>query len=412
MARMTTSTKPKAAKPAAQAPQQHSDRAHALLSASGANRWLNCTPSARLEDKYGEHKTSVYAEEGTLAHEMSELYIRHDVLDNITPEEFDAGLERIMAHELFNSEMLDVVPIYVEYVATETRAAKEVNPLATTEIEQVLDLTEYVPESFGTADCVIINDDVMEVIDLKYGKGVPVYATHNKQLMLYGLGALRKYDTLFDIKKVKLTIVQPRINNISTWEISVEDLLDWAVNELKPAAELAFSGGGELKSGDWCKFCSLKNKCKALADEQLKMAKYEFADPEMLTDEEVADVLKRVTPLIEWANSVHEYALKQALENKKIWPGYKLVEGTSRRKWIDEDKVAEAIFERFPEASEDDIFDMKLKTITNIEKLYGKKVVAEKLSDMIVKPQGKPTLVPAEDKRPALGVEDAINDFK
>ena len=197
--------------------KQHSEREHALLSASGASRWLNCTPSARLEDKFGVRETSVYAQEGTLAHEMSELYIRHDVLEDIPADEFDAGLERIMAHELFDAEMLEVVPIYVDYVATETRAAREVNPMATTEIEQVLDLTDYVPESFGTADCIIINDDIMEVIDLKYGKGVPVYATHNKQLMLYGLGALRKYDTLFDIKSVKLTIVQPRINNISTW---------------------------------------------------------------------------------------------------------------------------------------------------------------------------------------------------
>lgn len=395
------------------APAQHSERAHALLSASGANRWLNCTPSARLEDKYGVHETSVYAKEGTLAHEMSELYIRHDVLNNIPADEFDAGLERIMADELFDSEMLEVVPIYVDYVATETRAAQENNPMAITEIEQLLDLTEYVPESFGTADCTIINDDTMEVIDLKYGKGVPVYATHNKQLMLYGLGALRKYDTLFDIKTVKLTIVQPRINNISTWEISVEDLLKWAVEELKPAAELAFKGAGEIRPGDWCKFCSLKNKCRALADKQLELAKYDFADPELMTDEEIADVLTRVNQLVEWANSVREYALKQAIENKKIWPGYKLVEGTSRRKWIDdEEKIAEAIFSNFPEASEDEIYSMKLKSISDIEKLYGKKKVAQALSEVIIKPQGKPTLVPIEDKRPALGVEDAINDFK
>lgn len=405
----TSSTKQPKSK---SAPKQHSERSHALLSASGANRWLNCTPSARLEDKFGEHKSSVYAEEGTLAHELSELYIRHDVLENISSGEFDVSLERIMSHELFDSEMLDVVPIYVDYVATETRAAQEANPMAITEIEQTLDLTEYVPESFGTADCVIINDDIMEVIDLKYGKGVPVYATHNKQLMLYGLGALCKYDTLFDITKVKLTIVQPRINNISTWEISVAELVDWAINELKPAAQLAFSGKGELNSGDWCKFCSVKNKCKALAEKQLELAKYEFADPEMLSDEEIADVLTKVNQLVEWANSIKDYALKQAIDNKKIWPGFKLVEGTSRRKWLDEDAVAEAIFEKFPEATEDEIFDMKLKSITDIEKLFGKKAVANKLSDVIVKPQGKPTLVPNDDKRQALGIEDAINDFK
>lgn len=406
MSKVTTTVKQQ------KAPKQHSERAHALLSASGASRWINCTPSARLEDKYGERTTSVYAEEGTLAHELSELYIRHDVLENISAEEFDAGLERIMAHKLFNPEMLEVVPIYVDYVTTETRAAKEENSLAITEIEQTLDLTEYVPESFGTADCTIVNDDVMEVIDLKYGKGVPVYATHNKQLMLYGLGALRKYDTLFNIKTVKLTIVQPRINNISTWEISVEDLLNWATEELMPAAKLAFAGQGELKAGDWCKFCSVKNRCKALADEQLKLAQYEFADAELLTDDEIADILTKIGQLVEWANSIKEYATEQAINNKKVWPGYKLVEGTSRRKWIDEDKVIEAIYERFPEATEDQVMDMKLRSITNIEKEFGKKIVAEKLNDLIVKPQGAPILVPISDKRPALGAEDAINDFK
>lgn len=390
----------------------HAERDHALLSASGANRWINCPPSARLEEQFGERTTSVYAQEGTLAHEIAELYIRHDVLNNISDEQFNSELENIMSNELFDSEMLDIVPIYVDYVYAEAVAAKEVNPLATVEIEQQLDLTEYVPESFGTADSIIINDDVMEVIDLKYGKGVPVYATNNKQLMLYGLGALRKYDTLFDIATVKLTIVQPRINNISTWETSVEDLLDWAVNELKPIAEQAFNGGGELHAGDWCKFCSLKNKCKSLAAKQLELAKYEFADPELMTDEEVADVLSRINQLVEWANSVQEYALKQAIENKKIWPGFKLVEGISRRKWLDEDKVAEAIFSKIPEASEDDVFNMKLKSITDIEKLYGKKRVQELLSDVIVKPQGKPTLVPNDDKRPALGIEDAVQDFK
>lgn len=390
----------------------HTERGHALLSASGANRWINCPPSARLEEQYGEKTTSVYAQEGTLAHEIAELYIRHDVLNNISEQEFNDSLENIMSNELFNPEMLDMVQIYVDYVSGEANAAREENALAILEIEQQLDLTEYVPESFGTADSTIINDAIMEVIDLKYGKGVPVYATHNKQLMLYGLGALRKYDTLFDIETVRLTIVQPRINNISSWDISVEELLNWAVNELKPIAEQAFNGGGEVKPGEWCKFCSIKNKCKSLADKQLELAKYEFADPELMTDEEIADVLTRINQLVEWANSVQEYALKQAVENNKIWPGFKLVEGISRRKWIDEDKVAEAIFSKIPEASEDDVYSMKLKSITDIEKLYGKKRVAELLSDVIIKPQGKPTLVPNSDKRSAIGIEDAIQDFK
>lgn len=390
---------------------KHNERAHATLSASGASRWINCTPSARLEEKYGEHKSSIFAEEGTLAHELSELYIRHDVLSNISEDDFNETLEKIMSNELFNTEMLDVIPIYVDYVATETEAAKS-DEFAITEIEQKLDLTEFVPESFGTADCTIISKDTIEVIDLKYGKGVPVYAMHNKQLMLYGLGALRKYDIAFEIKNVKLTIVQPRINNISTWEISVLDLIKWAHDELAPAAKLAFEGKGELKSGDWCKFCSVKNRCKILAEEQLKIAKYEFSNPELLSDEEISGILKRVDGLIEWANSVKDYALGQSLNNKKIWPGFKLVEGRSIRKWADEEKVVEAIFENIPEASEDEIYNMKIKSITDIEKLYGKARVDKLLSSVIIKPQGKPTLVPNEDKRPALGMEDAIRDFK
>lgn len=390
----------------------HSKRAHALLSASGASRWLNCTPSAKLEDVYGEKITSSYAAEGTLAHELSELYIKHDVLNSISDEEFNAKFEDIMSNELFSDEMLEMVPVYVDYCTSEYVAARQDNIYATLEIEQKVDLREFVPESFGTADCIIINDNVMEVIDLKYGKGVPVYAQHNKQGMLYALGALKKYDTLYDIEVVKITIVQPRINNISTWEISVDELLDWANNMLKPRAEMAFRGEGELAVGDWCKFCSVKNRCRALYEEQLKLAKYEFQDPELLTDEEISDILTRAPQLVEWVNSITEYAQRRAIENDKIWPGFKLVAGISKRKWADENTVVEAIFSRFPEATEDQVFNTKLRTISDLEKTFGKKRVAEVLSDVIIKPQGKPTLVPDSDKRPALGLEDAINDFK
>lgn len=391
--------------------QTHSKRAHALLSASGASRWLNCTPSAKLEDQQGERTTSAYAAEGTLAHELSELFIKHDVLCTVDDNSFNEKLEEIMSNELFSNEMLDMVPVYVDYCTAEYVAAKEQNEYATIEIEQKVDLTEFVPKSFGTADCIIINDPVMEVIDLKYGKGVPVYAQFNKQGMLYALGALRKYDTLFNIETVKITIIQPRINNISTWEISVNELLDWAYNELKPKAELAFRGEGELVAGEWCKFCSVKNRCRALYEEQLKIAKYDFQDPELLTDEEISDVLSRAPQFVEWVNSILDYAQEKALHNNKVWPGFKLVAGVSKRKWADEEQVANAIFSRFPEATEDQVFNTKLKTISDMERTFGKKRVAEVLSDVIIKPQGKPTLVPESDKRPALGIEDAINDF-
>lgn len=390
----------------------HENRPHALLSASGSSRWINCTPSAKLEEKYGKQTTSVYAQEGTLAHEISELYIKHDILHNIDAEEFSHQLEILMENELFNEEMLSVIPIYVDYCASEYKSAKSQNSEAIMEIEQKLDLTEYVPESFGTADCIIISDGTIEVIDLKYGKGVPVYADANRQLMLYGLGALRKFDVMYDIQNIKLTIVQPRINNISTWQISVKDLMHWAETELKPAAKLAFEGKGEIKAGSWCKFCSVKNQCKALAEQQLEIAKYEFKKPEFLSDDEISDILKRAHKFIEWINSIEEYAQTEAYNGNKVWPGFKVVEGISRRKWIDEEKVIDTLYSRFPELSDDQIFDTKLVSISQIEKLLGKKTVQEKLGDVIIKPQGKPTLVPDTDKRPSIGIEDVINDFK
>lgn len=403
----TSSTKPQSEKP-----QKHNTRAHALLSASGAGRWLNCTPSAKLEDKYGEKKSSVYAEEGTLAHELSELYLRKDVLETINEQDFDARLEEIMANSLFNEEMLEVVPIYTDYCSAQLAEAKTANPLAVMEIEQKLNLTEYVPESFGTADCVIINDDLMEVIDLKYGKGVPVYAEWNKQLMLYALGALHKYDAMYDITEVRMTIVQPRINNISSWQISVEELKKWAEEELKPKAQLAFEGKGELNAGDWCRFCAVRNQCRKLYEQQLEIAQHEFAEPALLTDDEIADIVRRTPKLIEWANSITEYAQAKAIMENKQWPGLKLVEGISRRKWVDEDQASNTIFARCPELTEDEVFNMKLKPITSIEKIVGKKRFAELLSDVVIKPQGKPTLVPLEDKRPAMGYGQAQIDFK
>ena len=390
---------------------KHSERAHALLSASGANRWLTCTPSAKLEEEYGERKSSAFAAEGTLAHELAELYLRKDVLQNISDLEFDAKLEEIMSNDLFSDEMIDMVSIYTEYCEEQYLTAKTDNLFADIEIEQRFDLTEYVPESFGTGDCSIISEPVLEIIDFKYGKGVPVYADWNRQLMLYGLGALRKYDTLYDIETIRLTIVQPRLNNISTFTMPVKELKEWAETELRPRAQMAFNGEGELVAGDHCKFCAVKNRCRKLYEQQLEIAKYEFKEPELLTDEEIADILKRAPRLVEWANSIQAYAQEQAVNNGKTWPGYKLVAGTSRRSWIDEDKATQAIFVKFPELAEDQIFDTKLKTITAIEKIVGKKRFAEAMASVVVKPEGKPTLVPMDDKRPALGFEQAKADF-
>lgn len=390
----------------------HNKRAHALLSASGSHRWMSCTPSALLEENFGERTTSAFAAEGTLAHELSELYIRKDILGGITYTDYILGLEKIMSNELFNEEMLTAVPVYTDYVEAQYNAAVSNNKFSILEIEQKLDLTHYIPESFGTADAVIISDGLMQVIDLKYGKGIPVYATMNPQLMIYGLGALDRYDAAYDIEEVELTIVQPRINNISSFRISVDDLLKWANEELMPKAQDAINGRGELASGEWCRFCAVHNKCRALYEEQLSIAKYEFKEPNLLTDEEISDVLSRSKRFTEWINSINEYASKKAIEEHKHWPGYKLVEGKSNRKLLDEDTVVAAIKERMPEFSDDQIYDVKLKSLTELEKLIGAKRFATQLGDMVVKPTGKPTLVPESDKRPAIGIEQAQIDFK
>ncbi len=389
----------------------HTDRGHALLSASGASRWLNCTPSARLEEQYGERKSSPYAQEGTLAHELAELYLRRDVLRTISEDEFNVKLEEIMSNELFSDEMLDIVPIYTDYCVNQLLEARKENIFAIMEIEQKLNFSEYVPEGFGTADCCIVNDKVLEVIDLKYGKGVPVYADWNSQLMLYGLGALHKYDMTYDIEQVHLTIVQPRIDNISTFIISVTELKDWAEGIVKPMAQAAFKGKGELNVGGWCKFCSVKNRCRRLAQEQLEIAKHEFRDAPLLTDDEIADIIGRAPKLVEWANAVVEYAQEQAINNGKSWPGFKLVEGLSRRRWIDEDAVPTIISQAIPAISEDQLYNMKLKSITEVEKLLGKRAFTAIADKVCIKPQGKPTLVPLDDKRPAIGHEQAKIDF-
>lgn len=389
----------------------HSERSHALLSASGASRWLNCTPSARLEDEHGERQTTSFAREGTLAHELSELYLSADVLKTLSEDEFKVQLEKVMDDEMFQDEMLDYVPIYTDYCASQLAEARTKYSNAFMEIEQRFDLREYIPGGFGTGDCCIVSDDTIEVIDLKYGKGVPVSAEWNPQLMIYALGLWLKHSMLYDFKRVRCTIVQPRLNNISSFELTIEELLNWAENELRPKAQLAYNGEGELSPGGWCRFCSVKNRCRALSEQQLEVAKHEFADPELLTDEEIADILQRAPRLVEWVDAIVAYAQAKAVDEGVQWPGFKLVEGISRRKWADEDKAADAILAQFPQLQEDDLFDMKLKSISVIEKMVGKKVFTEKLSSVVVKPQGKPTLVPLDDKRPAIGIEQAQIDF-
>lgn len=390
----------------------HTERAHAILSASGASRWLACTPSARLEEEYGIKTTSPFAKEGTLAHEIAELMLRKTVFENMSEPEFNSQLDVLIENELFSEDMIDYVSQYVDYCAQQYHAAKVNDIFSNIYIEQKLDLTDYIPDSFGTGDCCIIGGNTLEIIDLKYGKGVPVYAEWNKQLMLYALGAITAFSIEYNIENVCMTIVQPRLNNISSFGMSIDELLDWAETELKPKAQLAFEGKGELVAGDHCKFCSVKNQCRALYEEQMELAKYDFKEPSFLTDEEISDILLRSSKFTEWINGIVAYAQEKAISGEKSWPGFKVVEGRSNRIWVNSDIVAETIMERMPEISEDEILEIKLKSLTAIEKIVGKKRFETELSDLIIKPEGKPTLVPENDKRPAIGIAQAKKDFE
>lgn len=392
-------------------PINHTQRAHALLSASGASRWLNCTPSARLEEEFGKEEASVYAAEGTLAHEFAELIIRHTILKELSQAAFEARYYELLENDLYTEDMLDYVYQYVDYVKDELAASSIDTKDAVLIIEEKVDLRQWIPESFGSCDAIIIADGTMKVMDLKYGKGVPVSAIGNKQLMLYALGAYDKYSIMYDIVNIDLHIVQPRINNINSWSVEADELLNWAENTVIPAAKLAFNGKGQLKAGEWCKFCKVKARCRELYKANIELAKYDFASPQdLLTDDEIADIIDKVPRLVEWANSVLAYATEEAVENGKVWPGHKLVAGRSTRKFTNEIDVANTLIKEGFER--DAIFDTKLKSLTALERVTGKKAFEALLGSYVVKSEGKPTLVPLSDKRPAIGAEDAINDFK
>lgn len=378
---------------------------HAILSASGASRWLACTPSARLEQNY-PNSTSDFAREGTLAHELGELTLQKE-LKLISTRKYNSEFKKIEVNELFTKDMPDYVDIYVDTCMEKVSEAKAKTPDAVISLEQRLNFSRWVPEGFGTGDMVVIADGTIEIIDLKYGKGVPVSAIGNKQMRLYALGAIAEYEFLYDIENVKMTIIQPRLDSISTDEIKAEDLLKWAEEELKPKAELAFKGEGEFCAGDHCGFCRAKAVCKARADKNMELTKYEFKESTLLEKEDIADILGRVKEFTKWAKDVQDYALQEAL-NGAEFPGWKVVEGRANRKYTDEDKIGEILIgQGFLESI---IYTKKLAGITEMESALGKKEVVRLLGDYIEKPQGKPVLVIETDKRDVFNAAEA--DFK
>lgn len=378
---------------------------HAILSASSASRWMACPPSARLEQNY-ENKTSAFAEEGTLAHELGEINLSLN-LGVGSKRKLGAELKKIEANELFTKDMPDYVEMYVDTCMEKVSEAKAKTPDALFKIEQRLDFSQWVPEGFGTGDFVIIADGTIEICDLKYGKGVPVSAIGNKQMRLYALGAIAEFEFLYDIKNVKMTIIQPRLDSISTDQITVEELIKWAEEVLKPTAKLAFKGEGEFCAGDHCGFCRAKAVCKARVDKNMELAKYEFQTPNTLDYEDIAFILGRADELSKWAKDVQEYALEKAVEGEEF-PGWKVVEGRSNRKWTDEAKIAEILLEN--KYTKDVIYKPgELQGLTNMEKVVGKKEVAKLIGDYIEKPVGKPVLVVETDKRPVFN--SAKTDF-
>ena len=367
---------------------------HAVLSASSSYRWLACPPSAQECAKLPD-TPSEFALQGTDAHCLCE----YKVLSALGRDAADPtkGLT------FFDEEMDECATEYAEFVMEQVEAAKAVcrDPLVL--IEQRLDFSGWVPGGFGTGDCVIVADDTLSVIDYKHGLGVLVDAEKNSQMMCYALGALQLFDGIYDINHVSMTIFQPRRDNVSTYRLDKDELLHWAETVLRPTAELAAKGEGEYKAGDHCRFCKIKATCRKRAEYNLELARYDFAVPSTLQDEEIEAVLERADELVNWAGDVKEYVLQQALSGKQ-WEGWKLVEGRSNRRYVNEEAVAAAV-----EKAGFDPYEKKLLGITAMTKQLGKKRFEELLSNLVEKPQGKPVLVPESDKRPAM--HTAADDF-
>ena len=372
---------------------------HAYLAASASERWLKCPPSARLCAQE-EDRGSPYAQQGTEAHELA-AYLAEKALGRSA---------RDPTEDLtwYDAEMREAAESYAAFVMEQVAEAKKLcaDPLVC--IEQTLDFSKWVEHGFGTGDCVIVADDLLHIVDLKYGLGILVSAsgadgTGNSQLKCYALGALDTFGDLYDIRRIKLSIFQPRRENVDTFELSRDDLLKWAEGVLVPIAKLAYEGRGEFAVGEHCQFCKAKATCRKRAEYAMELAKYEFAEAATLSDDEIAQILPRIDSLVSWAEDVREFALVQALRGVR-YPGFKLVEGRSNRRYADEAAVAKIVSD-----AGYDPYEKKLLTITAMQKQLGKKRFEELLNGLVVKPQGKPVLAPDADRRPEINT--SYSDF-
>lgn len=371
--------------------------AHARFSPSAANRRIHCPPSLLLEEQFKEGE-SVYAAEGTAGHAMAEHLLRKYLKQRT----------KRPTSEFYTDELLEAVDEYVSFVIGEIEDARRTCKSPVLLVEQRIDASEYVDSCFGTADMVIITDRVAHVIDLKLGKDIEVHAEENPQLMIYGLGILNMAEALYDIDTVLMTIFQPRLDNSSTWSVSPEYLKRWGEEILRPAGAQALMGAGNFSAGSWCRFCRARNQCRARAESFLEMAKMEFQQPALLSDEEIAEVIAKADELSRWAADVYAFAQDEAVLHGKQWPGYKVVEGRSSRRYTSD----EAVIQVATAAGYKDIYRKSVIGITEMERLMGKENFKTILGPLVVKPKGKLTLVPESDKREAVQSNTAQEGFQ
>lgn len=382
-------------------------KAHAVCSASAAHRWIPCPGSVALSGLYPSGSSTIYADEGTLAHEAAEQLIKTDKVTAKHIKKIDSFYEEHPELKGNSSDMIEYLEEYAAYVKEEYAKELKEDPAAQLLTEQKVDLSRWIPEGFGTSDVVIVRKGRAHIIDLKYGKGVKVEAEENAQLMLYALGALDEIDMIYEVNEVEITIYQPRLDNISSAMYYADDLYGWGHNVAQPAAKKAMEGVAEFKAGEWCTFCPARKECRTRADHFLQLR--ELKNKGLLTPAEISEVLKLSDGLVKWADDVKEGALSRALEGEEF-PGYKVVEGRSNRKYsgTDEEIVKQCVGAGYDRAL---LFETKLLTVSNMEKLMGKKQFADVLGLYIEKPPGKPTLVPDTDKRPAIVGNNAADDF-